>query len=189
MMNNLIGPDIKLMRDRYDEALNLQGIPVKYQYPNMAKSNNQGEPEIDSYSEYVDTFIFFDSNPQVKTFKRFGWVVENNEDLPFLIHCSFKLPQVQKDSLFTLGSGHYSELPDRVFRVTEITYDLQAPDHIVCKVIPSYQDQHVGRTAKETEKLYSKSNHFLKQDVDYRGNYHRTKEDADDLFVRKSNYR
>lgn len=60
MQNNLIGPDIQLMRDRYDEALILQGIQCKYQYPLFADSNTQGESVIDSYSEMIHTQIFFD---------------------------------------------------------------------------------------------------------------------------------
>lgn len=170
MLNNLIGSDIQLMRARYDEALQLQGIPCVYQFPNMAGTNNQGEPEIDSYSEYINTHIFFDGNPKVKTYKRYGWVVENNQDLPFLIHCSFNLPHLQKDSLFRIH-GQYTEMPDRVFRVTELTCDMQAPDHMVAQVIPVYESQAVGMTKKEIQKKYNKSNTFLKSPTDYRGHY------------------
>lgn len=178
-MNNLIGPDIKLTRLRYDEALKLRGIPVKYQFPNLAISNNEGEPEIDEYSQYIDTHIFFEGNPKVKTFKRLGWVVENDKELPFLIHCSFNLPHVQRDSLFTM-SGQYSELPDRVFRVTEITYDFQAPDHLVCQVVPVYESQVVGKTRREISQKFNKSNYFLQQNVDYRGDQYTTREETND---------
>lgn len=178
-MNNLIGPDIKLMRARYDEALKLQGIPCKYQFPNLPDTNNQGEAMIDSYSEPMDTSIFFEGNPKVRTFKRLGWVVENSQDLPALIHCSFNLPHVQRDSIFRIA-GQYSELPDRTFRVTEITYDIQAPDHLVCQIIPVYDDNIVGRTPKEVRKQFSSSNHFLKQETDYRGNYHMTREQTEE---------
>ena len=181
MAVNLIGADIKLIRDRYDEALKMRGIPVKYQYPLMAGVNAQGEPVADAYSSMIDTYIFFDGNPKVKTFKRLGWVVENNDELPFLIHCSFHLEHLQKDSLFRI-SGQYSELPDRVFRVTELTYDIASPDHIVCQVIPVYDEQAVGYTKKEVERKFDTSNHFLKADVDYRGNYPRTQEDGDFKF-------
>lgn len=170
MSVHLIQEDIKLMRARYDEALEQQGIPCRYQFPNLPDTNTQGEAMIDSYSDYYDTHVFFDGSPKIKTFKRYGWVVENNKELPFLIHCSFNLEHVQKDSLFTI-SGQYSELPDRVFRVTEITYDLQAPDHLVCQIVPVYDKQTVGRTPKEVAQTYSTSNRFLKQNVDYRGNY------------------
>lgn len=178
MSVNLIGPDIVLMRSRYDEALKMQGIFAKYQYPNLASSNVQGEPVIDSYSEMIDTHVFFDGNPKVKTYKRYGWVVENDKDLPFLIHCSFNLPKLQKDCLFRL-SGQYTGMPDRVFRVTELTCDLQAPDHMICQIVPVYDKQAVGRTDKEIDKTFNKSNHFLKQNVDYRGNY-RTSQDGED---------
>lgn len=173
---NLIGSDIKLLRKRYNEALKLQGVPCKYQFPLMAESNNQGDPVVDSYSDIIDTNIFFDGNPKMKTFKRYGWVVENDSNLPFLIHCSFDLPNVQKDSIFTIA-GQYSELPDRVFRVTEITMSIQAPDHIICQVVPVYGDKITGRTKKETERQYTKSNYFLKTPSDYRGDYPTTQEE------------
>lgn len=179
MAINLIGEDIKLMRKRYDEALTMRGIPAKYQFPNLPDTNHQGEAVVDSYSDIIDTYIFFEGNPKVKTFKRYGWVVENSDDLPFLIHCSFDLPHMQKDCIFRI-SGQYSELPDRVFRVTEITYDLQAPDHIVVQVVPVYDKvQIVGRTDKEIKQQFNKSNYFLQQNVDYRGHEHVTKEDTE----------
>ena len=167
---NLIGEDIELMRDRYDEALEMMGIPCKYQYPHLATSNNQGEPVIDSYSDMIETSIFFDGNPKVKTYKRLGWVVENEKDLPFLIHCSYNLKELQKDCLFHL-SGQYTNMPDRIFRVTELTCDLQAPDHMIAQVVPQYEEQTVGRTKKEIEKTFNTSNHFLKPNYDYRGDY------------------
>lgn len=169
MSIHLIQSDILLMRKRYDEALSMQGIPCKYQFPHLPDSNVQGEAMIDSYSSEIDTHVFFDGSPKVKTFKRYGWVVENDKNLPFLIHCSFNLPNVQKDSLFRIA-GQYANIPDRVFRVIEITYDLQAPDHLICQIVPVYDKQAVGRTKTEVSSTYNRSNHFLKQDVDYRGN-------------------
>lgn len=173
MSVNLIGPDIQSMRSRYDEALQMQGVPANYQYPNIPDSNAQGEPVIDSYSEMIETHIFFDGNPKVKTYKRYGWVVENDKDLPFLLHCSFNLPKLQKDCLFRL-SGQYTGMPDRIFRVVELTYDIVAADHIVCQVVPVYDKKPVGRTDKEVDATFNKSNHFLKQNVDYRGDYRTT---------------
>lgn len=177
MSVNLIGPDILLMRKRYDEALEMRGIPSVYQYPNLPTTNTQGETVVDSYSDFINTHIFFDGNPKIKTFKRYGWVVENDKNLPFLIHCSFNLPNVQKDSIFRI-SGQYSGLPDRIFRVTEITFDMQAPDHLIVQVVPVYGDKPTGHTDKEVEKKFNTSNHFLKQPVDYRGHYPNTKENG-----------
>lgn len=169
-MNNLIGNDIVLMRNRYDEALRLRGIPARYQYPVLAASNTHGEPVIDSYSDYIPTYIFFEGQPKIKTYKRLGWVVENDKDLPFLVRCSYNLKQLQKDSLFTF-SGQHTGMPDRVFRVTELTTDIQAPDHVICQVVPVYDKQTVGRTDGEVASTFNSSNHFIKQNVDYRGMY------------------
>lgn len=168
MSTHLIGQDILLMRNRYDEALQMQGIPCKYQFPNIPNSSDQGEPDIDSYSTMIDTFIFFDSTPKIKTFRRYGWVVENDDNLPFIVHCSWNLQNVQKDSLFRF-SGQYTNVPDRVFRVVAITYDAQAPDHLICQVIPVYDQQAVGRTKSEIKHTFNKSNHFLTSNKDYRG--------------------
>lgn len=177
-LNNLIGEDIKLMRARYDEALQLQGTPCTYQYPNLPGSNAQSESLVDSYSEPIETSIFFEGNPKVRTFKRLGWAVENSQDLPALIHCSFNLPHMQRDAVFRIA-GQYTELPDRIFKVTEITYDITAPDHLVCQIIPVYDDNIVGRTKTEVRKQFNSSNYFLKSDMDYRGQYHMTKEEEE----------
>lgn len=170
MSINLIGNDIELMRKRYDEALQMQGIPCRYQYPLMSDANAQGEFVADSLSDMVDTHIFFDGSPKIKTYKRYGWVVENDKDLPFLIHCSYNLASLQRGCVFRL-SGQYTGLPDRVFRVVELTCDLQAPDHMIAQVVPVYEKQVVGRTQKEVAKTFDRSNHFLKPTTDYRGKY------------------
>ena len=171
MAVKLIGKDIELMRRRYDEALQMQGISCTYQYPIMPDQNAEGEAVVDGYSDLIETDIFFDSTPKIRTFRRYGWVVANDQNLPFLLHCSWNLPNVQKDSIFRL-SGQYTGVPDKVFRVTEITYDAQAPDHIVCQVVPVYSEQDiVGRTKKEVAKQFNRSNYFLDQPVDYRGQY------------------
>ena len=178
MSMNLIESDIILMRDRYDEALQMMGIPAKYQYPLMTDSNVYGEPVIDSYSVPEDTYIFFDGAPKLKTFKRFGWVVENDSNLPFLIHCSYHLPKLQKDCIFEIA-GQHAEVKGRKFRVTELTTDLQAPDHVVCQIVPAYEKQTVGRTEKENQQRFHKSNNFLSPNTDYRGTY-RVQRNGDD---------
>jgi len=170
MAVSLIGRDVENLRKHYDEALQMQGIPAKYQYPFMADSNNQGEPVIDSYSDMVDIHIFFDGQPRARTYKRLGWVVENDDNLPFLVRCSFNLEHMQKDCLFHIG-GHHASLPARIFRVTELTTDIQAPDHIVAQVVPAYDKQTVGRTDDEIAKTYNRSNTFLKPSTDYRGDH------------------
>jgi hypothetical protein len=138
----------------------------------LPDTNAQGESVIDSYSEIINTYIFFDGNPKVKTYKRLGWFVANDENLPFLIHCSFHLPHLQKDCLFRIA-GQYTEIPDKVFRVIELTYDIQAPDHVVAQVVPVYnENKPVGDTKKEIEKKFDKSNYFMKSPGDYRGHYY-----------------
>ena len=63
MSHNLISKDVKVMRQYYDDALKMQGIPAKYQYPSYVDTNAQGEPVIDHYSVPEDTYIFFDGAP------------------------------------------------------------------------------------------------------------------------------
>lgn len=170
MVNNLIGEDIKLMRNRYDEALKLQGIPCVYQHPISSESNSQSEIISDGMSDPENINIFFDSTPKLKTYKRLGWVVENDKNLPFLVHCSFHLKNLQRGSIFRV-SGMYTGMPERVFRVTELTCDLEAPDHMIAQVVPVYDSKVVGDTRVEVAKKYNKSNHYLKNDVDYRGKH------------------
>lgn len=58
MSVNLIGSDVKKMRARYDEALKMQGVACRYQYPCLPDTNVQGETVVDSYSDFIDTHIF-----------------------------------------------------------------------------------------------------------------------------------
>ena len=167
-IGTLIQEDVQIMRNRYDEALHLLGVPAEYQFPHIATSNSHGEPVVDSYSLPEDVNIFFEGSPKIKTFKRVGWVVENDKDLPFLIHCSFNLKNLQRDAIFQI-SGQYTGMPLRKFRVTELTQDVQCPDHIICQVVPAYEKQTVGRTDSETANRFNKSNTFLKPNTDYRG--------------------
>lgn len=177
---NLLQEDILLMRSRYDEALQMMGIPCEYQYPMYPDLNSQGEAIVDNYSVAEKTHIFFDGSPKIQTYKRLGWVVENQNDLPFLIHCSFNLQHLQKDCIFRI-SGQYSGMPDRVFRVTELTYDLQCADHIVCKVVPVIGNNILGKTRTEVKQTYDSSNHFLRNPHDYRGNAYKPIEDSDTI--------
>ena len=167
---NLIGEDILLMRERYDEALEMLGVPALYQYPINARSNAQGESLVDLYSSPQSTSIFFEASPKIKTLKRLGWVVENNDSLPFLIYCSFNLPELQRDCIFELA-GQYTGLPARKFRATELSYDIVAADHMVCQVVPVYQSNVCGETNSETKYKYNSSNSFLNPDINYRGKY------------------
>lgn len=179
MTQHLIGKDILLMRKRYDEALEQQGQPCTYQFPNMVKPNEQAEAEVDSYSEPMDTHVFLDGNPKVKTYKRYGFVADNDADLVPLLHCSWNLPNVQKDSIFTYA-GLYSGLEPRIYRVIDITYDAMCADHLICRVVLVANGQSiVGRTKKEIEQTFSTSNHFFKQNTDYRGNYYRADHEGD----------
>lgn len=178
MSVNLINSDITLMRDRYDEALKMQGIPATYQYPIGAETNVEAESLIDHFSIAQDIYIFFDGTPKIKTYKRLGWVVENDEQLPFLIHCSFNLEHLQRDCLFKI-SGYYSEMPNRLFKVTEITTDLQCPDHVICKVVPVYDKHPTGRTKREVQQTFNKSNTFLQDTYDYRGDYYGNSDKGD----------
>jgi hypothetical protein len=47
-----------------------------------------------------------------------------------------------------------------------------AADHLVCQVVPIANGQPItGRTRKEVAQTFNKSNHFLKENTDYRGDY------------------
>lgn len=170
MAGSIISQDIELMRDRYDEALKMRGISCIYQYPISPDVNSQSEIVADGMSDPEQTQIFFDSSPKLKTYKRLGWVVENDKNLPFLVHCSFNLQNLQRGSIFRM-SGMYTGMPERVFRVTELTCDLEAPDHMIAQVVPVYDNRIVGDTKSEIKNKYNKSNHYLKNDVDYRGKH------------------
>jgi hypothetical protein len=161
--------DVQLLRDFYDEALETQGVPVEYQYPLKNDYNVHGEQAADAFSEVIDTFCAVEAEPKISTLKKLGWVVENNSSLPFLLHVSFGLPEIQKGCKFKFA-GLHTGLPSREFVVERISMELQVPDHIICEVIPQYRkDGGIAEDQVAKQKLLDKETLFFEEESDYRG--------------------
>jgi hypothetical protein len=165
----IVDEEVQMLREMYDEGLEMQGVPVRYQYPLKNDYNTHGEQAADSFSEFIDTFVGVEAEPKISTIRKLGWVVENSADLPFLLHASFNLPEIQKGSKFFFA-GLHTGLPSREFVVERMSMEFQVPDHIVCEVIPQYRaDGGIAECPVEKQKQLDKETLFFEEESDYRG--------------------
>jgi hypothetical protein len=162
--------EVEYLRACYDEALELQGVPCEYQYPLKNDFNVHGEQAADAFSEVIHTFVGIETEPKIATLRKLGWVVENDSDLPFLLHVSFGLPELQKGCKF-MFAGLHTNLPAREFVVERMTMPFQAPDHMIVEVIPQYDKKNGGiaEDKKEVEKMLDREELFFTESTDYRG--------------------
>jgi len=165
----IVDEEVQMLREMYDEGLEMQGVPVQYQYPLKNDYNLYGEQAADAFSELIDTFCGVEAQPKIATLKKLGWVVENSSELPFLLHVSFNLPEIQKGSKFFFA-GLHTGLPTREFVVERMSMEFQVPDHIICEVIPQYRkDGGIAEDAVAKQKLLDKETLFFEEESDYRG--------------------
>ena len=127
--------EVQYLRDAFKETVRQLGVPFIYQYPLGNDIDSFAQPAPDSYSREIEVYGIFDGEPKLKTYKNLGWVVEKNDNLPFLIHVPFDTERIQKNALFKI-KGQFTGIPDRLFQVTELSTALVCPDHIVCQIVP-----------------------------------------------------
>lgn len=136
--------EVDYLRRQFKETVLQLGVLFKYQYPLGNNLDDFAQPAPDGYSKELDVYGIFDGEPKLKTYRNLGWVVEKNDNLPFLIHIPFDTEHIQRGALFKID-GQFTGIEARVFQVTELTTGLVCPDHIVCQIVPL-----VGNTPPKT---------------------------------------
>lgn len=144
-MSLIVPQEIEYLRKQFKFTVEQIGVEFRYKYPlnNSIDFFNQPAPE--GYSEGESVYGIFDGDPKLETYKNLGWVVEDNDNLPFLIHVPFDVPHIQRGCLFE-SDGQITSIESRLFQVTKLTTALVCPDHIVCQIVPL-----VGNTRPLTE--------------------------------------
>lgn len=158
-MGLLSSQDASIFRSYFKEMAKLQGIPVKYQYPIDMSFSQYAEENPTGFSEPEDMCIIFNANPKISTLRKYGWVVEANDDKPFIATLPYDAPQLQKGCRIILPviGGISSE---RIFVITELYCNLDTADSWVCKLAPVLHNKPDANTVQKTS-LSGKNNNFL----------------------------
>lgn len=160
-MGELFRKDATIYRKFFKEQARLLGIHVQYMYPVDMKYDLHGQEYPLGYSEPIEMDIIFDQSPKLKTLKKLGWVSEDREDKPYLVQLPYDAPNLQKGCLIVLPSPE-PLVPDKVFKITDITVDQIMPDSWYCKVAPKLEK----RSTLTPEDYKDKPNSFLKVNND-----------------------
>lgn len=79
--------ELEYMRKQFVEAASLQGRIARFFQINHSKWKNT-DPDI-IYSDPVDVAYTLDANPEISTISRYGWFVEDRNNLPILAYLTF----------------------------------------------------------------------------------------------------
>lgn len=153
--------DVDLGREYFKEACELYGVDIEYKYPIGNSEDGQGEPNPITYSPKELIRGVFEGTPKASTFKKLGWAVENQRDLPFLLHLPWDTKNLQRGCIVTF-SGAMAGVPARSFLVTELTTALILPTRISCQITPLRGDRiPVQETRTEKKEKLSQPYQFL----------------------------
>lgn len=163
---SLISPrEVDYLREQFKETVKQLGVRFTYQYPLGNNVDDFAQPAPDGYSCELEVYGIFDGEPKLKTYRNLGWVVEKNDNLPFLIHIPFDTEHIQKGALFKTA-GQLTGIEARIFQVTELTTELVCPDHIVCQIVPLVGNTppRTAETRREIAQKNSQPRRFMRND-------------------------
>lgn len=134
----LLGEDIKIFRQYFEELVSLIGIQVFYRAPLPGKSYTTYTEIESNYYEPIQVGCIFQDHPDQQTLKKMGWVSELQENSS-IIHVPYDLPELQQGALFYLPSG-LDNTSSRLFRVIKMQNIMMYPASISCEIVPEYEN-------------------------------------------------
>lgn len=139
-MGFLTQTDATMFRNYFKEVAKLRGISVFYQFPVDMDLTIHAEERPAGFSEKIPMDIIFEQNPKVSTLRRYGWVVTQNEDKPFICSLPYDAPNLSKGCRITIPPPT-PIASENVFVITDIKMNLEFPDSYVCKLAPVFTDK------------------------------------------------
>lgn len=147
----LLGPDIKIFRQYFEEMVQLHGIKVIYYAPRPDKHYTTYAEISSNYQQPDVVGVLFDEYPDQKSMKKAGWNAELQENAS-IIHVPYDLHDIQAGALFIIPSG-LDHTKGRLFRVTQLANGIVYPASISCEIVPEYEDtlptSKLNRTAQD----------------------------------------
>lgn len=164
-MGFLINSDSTIFRDYFKEAAKLLGIQVKYSYPIDMTFSQYGDEDPRGFSEAKEIDIIFEENPNIRTLKKYGWVTENSDEVPYMAQFAYDTPNLAKGCRIEIPSpiGMEKKINGRLFVVTDIHTSLEFPEAWMCKLAPVFADKPVPQEVEQ--KVSSENTNFLKVEL------------------------
>ena len=144
-MGLLTQPDSTIFRTYFKEMVLLRGIPAIYQYPIDMDLSIHSEEQPKGFSEPIPTNVLFEQNPKITTLRKYGWVPEASEEVPYIISVEYDLKNLCKGCRFTISPIGTLNENSKCFVVSDITTNLEFPDSWVCKITPVFNGKTISR--------------------------------------------
>ncbi len=146
----LIGDDIKIFRQYFQEMAELIGIKFIYKAPKHSKTHDTYGDLNTKYELPVEVWGIMNDHPDQKTLKKMGWVAELQEGSS-IIHVPYDLPGLEEGGIFTIPSGIDGAV-GREFRVITMQNSMIYPASIACEVGVEYFDNETQETVQDFTK-------------------------------------
>ena len=134
----LLGNDIKMIRDYFEELVHIYGIQVLYRAVKKDKHWTTYAEVESNYERPVVIGCIFDEYPEQKTMKKLGWVSELAENAS-IISVPYDTENIQVGALFVVPSA-IDKAKGRLFRVVEMSTIMIYPASITCKIVPEFEN-------------------------------------------------
>lgn len=158
-MGLLINSDAELLRHFFKEAAKLRGIQVLYQYPIDMTFSKYAEEDPRGYSEFEEIDVIFEENPNIRTLKRYNWITEDRQEVPYMCHFCYDTKKLSKGCRIQIPSPT-EDGGGRLFVVTDIRTSLEYPEAWTCKLAPVFHKKPnpevVEKQIKENPESYIK---------------------------------
>lgn len=141
----LLGKDIKLHRQYFEEMVRLIGIYVLYRAPKPGKVYTTYAELESNYEKPILVGCIFNEHLPQQTLRKMGWMSELDESAS-VIDVPYDLPGLQQGALFIVPSG-LDTGKSRLFRVTKLTNSIIYPSSMTCQIVPEYEDTVDDKTA------------------------------------------
>lgn len=175
MLKGSLLPDeraLLYLRKQFVQSAKLQGRIGKFYQ--VRSFSIKGTDQKYVYEEPVDVAYHLNETPSRKLLTKYGWFVEDQEQLPILLYLTYhdlsdKPIRIDEGAQIELSGKHSireNDIQTELFRITELRSDLEL-NQCICKIIPVRHEQKENVKVIADKKDPNLENVYLNREIYY----------------------
>lgn len=164
--------ELKYFRKQFVQSAKLQGRIGKLYQVREFKVN--GTDQDYDYEKPVEVAYHINTNPSRKYLTKYGWQVEDNEELPIIVILTYydlknNKVNIDEGAILEISGKHTIEENDIIterFKITEMRTDLEM-NQAVCKVTPDRLEQIENVKVMKTKEDPNLDNVYIRRKIVY----------------------
>lgn len=175
MLKGSLLPDeraLLYLRKQFVQSAKLQGRIGKFYQ--VRSFSIKGTDQKYVYEEPVDVAYHLNETPSRKLLTKYGWFVEDQEQLPILLYLTYhdlndKPIRIDEGAQIELSGKHSireNDIQTELFRITELRSDLEL-NQCICKITPVRHEQKENVKVIADKKDPNLENVYLNREIYY----------------------